>query len=631
VQAVASPCGAARVLQARRTAGTLRPLPLIRSTLVPGLLAIALLTPGLGVPRAQAQPPAASDPGPVPGARCNFTCSPSYAETMAYLDAAAKACRHIKVASFGYSGEGRPLPLVYVYDTGTGDAPWENGPPKPVVLIIAGIHSGEICGNDALQLLLREIASGKLPEVLQHLRLLIVPIFNVDGHVRTSLYNRFTQNGPSNGTGTRRNARRLDLNRDFTKLESPECRALVRLAAQFQPDIFIDLHIDDGFERQYEMLFSATADPSLPGERRALVEGELIPQIFSSMKADGFASFFYCWPVDGLDLLQGIEAMGLPANLSSGYFERRGTISVLTEAHAYIPYERSVHATLSLLHAVLDFAVQHRIALVEAVDDDRATAIRWTQEPGAHAIALAYEVDRGAPREIEWLGKAYEVVTSLVTGRRFTRYSEQPVTYRLPFYDTLRPTLTATLPRGYLILPPWTHAVETLRAHAIDVQTLAAPFEAEVEVCRAADVRFASDVRQGHHVIEDIHWVRTTEKRTFPPGTYWVPTDQPGGIVAMHLLEADAPAGLLRWNFFDTIFERDIILEDWALEENALRLLGEPAIRAAYKAALADSAFAHDPDERLEFFYRKTPYVQPDEDLYPVFRVLGEAPAPAKP
>ena len=40
------------------------------------------------------------------------------------------------------------------------------------------------------------------------------------------------QNGPADGVGTRANAQGLDLNRDFVKLETPEVRALVKLAQQ---------------------------------------------------------------------------------------------------------------------------------------------------------------------------------------------------------------------------------------------------------------------------------------------------------------------------------------------------------------------------------------------------------------
>ena len=109
---------------------------------------------------------------------------------------------------------------------------------------------------------------------------------------------------------------------------------------------------------------------------------------------------------------------------------------------------------------------------------------------------------------------------------------------------------------------------------------------------------------------------------TIPAGGYWVPLDQPGGLTAVQLLEPTSEAGLLVWNAFDTIFERGIIVEDWALEERAKRMLGDPEIRADYEAALQDPAFAADPDARLEFFFERTPNIEEAQNLYPVYRLM---------
>jgi hypothetical protein len=49
---------------------------------------------------------------------------------------------------------------------------------------------------------------------------------------------------------------------------------------------------------------------------------------------------------------------------------------------------------------------------------------------------------------------------------------------------------------------------------------------------------------------------RVKARRSFRAGDLWVPLDQRGALVAMHLLEAQAPDGLMRWNAFDTVFER---------------------------------------------------------------------------
>ena len=100
---------------------------------------------------------------------------------------------------------------------------------KPIVMLQGGIHAGEIDGKDALLLLLRDLVLGLHPAVLDRITLLVVPIYNVDGHERVSRFNRSNQDGPVEGMGFRTNARGLDLNRDHLKLDSAEARALIGL------------------------------------------------------------------------------------------------------------------------------------------------------------------------------------------------------------------------------------------------------------------------------------------------------------------------------------------------------------------------------------------------------------------
>jgi len=565
-----------------------------------------------------AAPYAASDPGPAPIELSGYEISPTWEETVAYLRSVAAACRHVEVSTFGYSVEGRPLPLVLVRERESDDAPVG----KPVVLINAGIHAGEICGNDAIQLLLRDIARGAEPEIVANLELVLVPILNLDGHVRRGPYHRFTQVGPADGFGTRRNALRLDLNRDFTKLETPECQALVRLGSQFQPEIFIDLHTNDGFDHQYDLLFGCYPDPSLPGGRDALVRERLFPEIVASLAAEGYRGHPFASPRQERDPAAGLKTYDIGTQLATGYFETRMALSLLSEAHPYVSYERRVRATLAYLRAVLHFAARNRIELVEMIAAARETAQRWALEPGRHEIALGCVVDASRSRPIQWLGKALRVVRSPITDRLYPRYEDTPVTYEVPFFDRLVPKRSATMPRGYLIEKARGEAAAGLRRHGIEVQVLTLPFTGRVETSYATAVRFSERPRQGHHPVEEVSFVVSTGERTFPAGTYWVPLDQPAGVTAMHLLEPGSPSGLLAWNAFDSIFERGIIVEDWALEERASALLSDPDIRAEYEDALLDSAFAADPGARLEFFFQKTPYVEEEENLYPVYRLM---------
>ena len=53
----------------------------------------------------------------------------------------------------------------------------------------------------------------------------------------------------------------------------------------------------------------------------------------------------------------------------------------------------------------------------------------------------------------------------------------------------------------------------------------------------------------------------------------------------------------------------------------------DPALAKEFRARVAaDSAFARDPFERLEFFYRRSPWADPEQNLVPVARALRAPP-----
>src|ERR1051325_1051172 len=68
---------------------------------------------------------------------------------------------------------------------------------KSTILAQAGIHPGEIDGKDAGLMLLRDMTvRGTKADLLGAANFLFVPIFNVDGHARTSRFGRVNQRGP---------------------------------------------------------------------------------------------------------------------------------------------------------------------------------------------------------------------------------------------------------------------------------------------------------------------------------------------------------------------------------------------------------------------------------------------------
>src|SRR5262245_19386833 len=165
-----------------------------------------------------------------PAEKSDFRKTPNYEETMAYIRRiAAAAPKQVKLEPFGQTGEGRTLWTVIVSKDGVFDPAALHRANRPIMLVQNGIHAGEIEGKDASLALLREILITKSQaKLIDRAVLVLIPVYNADGHERISPYNRINQNGPDE-MGWRTNATNLNLNRDYMKADAPETRAWLKL------------------------------------------------------------------------------------------------------------------------------------------------------------------------------------------------------------------------------------------------------------------------------------------------------------------------------------------------------------------------------------------------------------------
>ena len=187
----------------------------------------------------------ADNPWITPSEKTGLTESPTYVDTIAWLKKLCAATPLLKMTEFGRTAQGRALFVVVASKEGaaTPAALATNG--RPTLLAQAGIHSGEIDGKDAGLMLLRDIAFGGKSGLLDHANFLFVPIFNADGHERSSEWNRPNQRGPVH-QGWRTTAQNLNLNRDYVKADAPEMQAMIGLLRASDPALYLDLHVTDG-------------------------------------------------------------------------------------------------------------------------------------------------------------------------------------------------------------------------------------------------------------------------------------------------------------------------------------------------------------------------------------------------
>jgi len=145
-----------------------------------------------------------------------------HADVMRFLaELAGRGDPRLHVDSFGTSPGGRDLPIVIASAHGVRTADESRRRGLPVVLVINGIHAGEVEGKEAGLMLLRDILDGPRADLIEHVTLVVVPLFNPDGNDaldpanrKLDLPNLCGQIGPGQ-VGTRVNAAGINLNRDY--------------------------------------------------------------------------------------------------------------------------------------------------------------------------------------------------------------------------------------------------------------------------------------------------------------------------------------------------------------------------------------------------------------------------------
>ena len=617
------------------------PLPSCRPTLLAGALILVLL----GIPGGSAAQPsfepaelpplppwdgasralmrAADDPWVTPSEATGLTASPSYDETVAWLGKLVAAAPELTLVSLGLSPEGREIWMVVADASGARTARELAATGKPVLLAHGGIHSGEIDGKDAGLMFLRDLVLGDKKALLEPVSFLFIPILNVDGHERSSAYGRINQRGPTE-MGWRTNARNLNLNRDFAKLDSPELRALVRMIEEWSPDLYLDLHVTDGADYQYDITFGFNGSHAWSPASATWMEEVLTPALMLDLEEQGHIPGPLVFLADKRDPTRGNYGWTAGPRFSNGYGDARHLPTVLVENHSLKPYDQRVLGTYVLLESSLVTLGERGEALRQAVELDRA------RRPAELPLGWRVPAEADFP-QVDFLGIASRLELSPISGGLRQVWTGEPATFRIPVLTVNEPTAIATRPQAYWIPAAWPEVIERLELHGIQVERPAGdalPAEIEAEVYRLEEAELAPDPFEGH-VRVSARAVAERRRWTPPPGAVRVPTDQPLGNLAMLLLEPAAPDSFFQWGFYLEVLQRTEYFEAYVAEPLAERMLAEdPALAQEFRRRLAsDPEFAADSRARLDFFYRRTPYSDARWNVYPVVReVAGDSP-----
>jgi hypothetical protein len=559
-----------------------------------------------------------------PAEATDFRTTPSYADTLTYLQRLQQAAPGvIRVTTFGTTPEGRPMTVVIASGDGTFDPAAARAAHKPVVLVQAGIHPGEIEGKDAGLMLLRDIAiTRKYPHVLDHLVLVYIPVFSVDGHENSSPYHRINQNGPES-MGFRGQSQYLNLNRDYVKADAPEMLAWLKLWQKWLPDFLIDVHTTDGADYQYDLTWYTEDPHKLDPAVDAWQHDAIVNHAMPAYEKRGHLASIYLEFKDGRDPRKGIVNFGSGPRFSTGYAALQNRPALLIETHMLKTYGNRVHAVYDLVDLMLEYINRHPAALLAATAKADADTIARASQPETK-VALTFKGDPAAtPYQLK--GFAFSLTHSDISNDAWIRYDpSQPKTYTIPNRNGLLPDISVTPPAAYVVPAQWSEVIDKLDAHGIAYRRTSRAMTIHAEGYQLDDPEWASKPFESHLMLRHFSLHSVPREVTLPAGSVIVPMDQRAANVAINLLEPQAPDSLLHWGYLNAIFEAKEYGEPRVVEKLAREMLAKnPALKAEFEHRLHDDpAFAASSNSRLQFFFEHSPwYAAQHVGEYPVLRL----------
>ena len=535
------------------------------------LFCFLLLIPNTAMPKTQISLPKSK------AELTNYEETSRYEDVIKFIAELQKVTDLLRVETFGKTEEGRELPLMIFANPPLSQPREARASGKPVIFIQANIHAGEVEGKEAMLHLSRRIVAGDLKTLLDKLVIIVAPIYNADGNEKIDVKNRTAQNGPISGVGTRENAKGMDLNRDYMKLESPEANALIGLMNRWDPHLTVDLHTTNGSYHGYHLTYSPTLNPNADARLIAFGRNKMLPAITRTLlRQHKFRTYYYGnfatkermnRELDNFEIQRSGRA-ALPADkpetkiwrtfdhkpmFGNNYVGLRNRLTILSEAYSYLDFKGRIAVTEAFVEEIFKYSALHAAeitALIKRVDED---AVRGKLP----AKGVAFEI-KSLDKPVSILVGEVNKIKNPKSGKEMTAMIENKYTPTLmPDYGLFAATKSNEVPRAYIFKNETglKTVIAKLLAHGINIEELTESLNVETESFVIDSVNRAARAFQGHAEVK-LKGHAQKETINFPTGSILVRTTQPLASLIFYLLEAESDDGFVRWNFLDSYLEK---------------------------------------------------------------------------
>lgn len=542
--------------------------------------------------------------------------STTYNECIEYYKELAKSFDDVKVIEYGETDSGKPLHLVIVSKDKLFEPEAIRNSGKIVLLVNNGIHPGEPDGIDACMMLMRDLAMDKMPGLLEHVVVITIPIYNIDGVLNRNNYSRVNQVGPKE-YGFRGNAQNRDLNRDFIKCDTKNAESFVQIFQQWKPELFVDTHVSDGADYTYTMTLISTLYNKLDPGLSSYMTKELIPYLEKDMKAKNMEM---CPYVDTYKSTPDSGLVGLydSPRYSTGYVSQFNTIGFMPETHMLKTHAERVRAQYQFLVSLLKAANSD----YEKIRTNKITADENTTNKQDYVIQ--WQLDTNNYSKFLFKGYDAKYKKSDVTGFERLYYDrDAPYSKDINYYDNYIPVVTISKPIAYIIPRAWRQIFDLLWLNGVVPKWLSKDQSIEVESYYIDTFSTRVPPFEGHYLHSNTKVKTITQSRKFYEGDYVVYTNQVSNNFIMNMLEPQADDSYFNWNFFDAILQQKEYYEPYLFEDIADSILKtDPELRKQFEKKKNDANFKNDPNAQLDFIYNNSRYHEPEYMRYPVARLI---------
>ncbi|MFN8010796.1 MAG: M14 family metallopeptidase [Holophagaceae bacterium] len=468
-----------------------------------------------------------------------------HADVMAFIAGlSALNDPRLHVTSFGTSPQGRDLPLLVLSAKGVKTPDEARRLGKPVVLIICGIHAGEVEGKEGCLMLVRDLLADKpgldAGQILENVTVVLVPLFNPDGNDAIDPGNRALhlpkltgQLGPATGVGTRVNAAKINLNRDYLRHEGAEMRLLqTRVCQPWAADLTIDNHATNGSVHRFSMTYDIPHTvESGRGEPVAYMRSTLLPPVTAALKRNhGLDSGWYGNFVEDERVLdadgeadptsvvkEGWMTYPHHPRFGSNYRGLTSRMDLLLECYSYISFEERVRTAYAFNLETLRFVAAHPDDVRQTVEASQTPRDRIAVRYGLTTFDTPLEILTRTPRTLDGA----------------------PTSVTLPYLGRFVGTTIVTRPSAYLVPA---NVGAHLRGHGLRTEDASGTVEVSIPTVEALGTEGGRAILEAAAVGElKVSW--KTEARKVPDGFVRVPMDQPLAAVAAYLCEPESDDG----------------------------------------------------------------------------------------